>query len=111
MATGARQLPGAASRTSIATLPPEILQNICSLLQDPDDVASFHLVDTLGLHVSVLLSECSAAGAHGAAGVVCTAAIVLTNASVVAQWLDTSPSRNVLAGAGSVPQHGLHYTA
>ena len=47
MASGARQRLGAASTSSVATLlPPEILQHICSLLQDPDDLASFHLVDT-----------------------------------------------------------------
>ena len=34
------------SKTSVAELPPEILQHICSLLEDPDDVASCHLVDT-----------------------------------------------------------------
>jgi hypothetical protein len=38
------------SKTSVAELPPEMLQHICSLLQDPDDVASCHLVDSRCAH-------------------------------------------------------------
>ena len=37
---------GADSRTSIGAVPPELLEHICSLLPDPDDLASCHLVDT-----------------------------------------------------------------
>jgi hypothetical protein len=38
---------GAASKTSIAALPPEILEHICNLLHDePGDLASCHLVDS-----------------------------------------------------------------
>ena len=40
------QHPAADSKTSVGDLPPEILQHICSLLHDPDDVANCHLVDT-----------------------------------------------------------------
>ena len=46
MALSARRLPKAGGKTCMADLPPEILQHICSLLHDPDDVANCHLVDT-----------------------------------------------------------------
>ena len=45
MASGAAQ-HGAASETSIAALPSEIVEHICHLLHEPDDLASCHQVDT-----------------------------------------------------------------
>ena len=52
--------PGANSKNSIGMIPAEILQHICSLLQDPDDLASCHLVDTrCACHVEdVLFTGC-----------------------------------------------------
>jgi hypothetical protein len=55
MASSAAQ-HGAANMMSIAALPPEILERICNLLHDPDDLASCHLVDVryvgCAVHVS-----------------------------------------------------------
>jgi hypothetical protein len=45
MASGAGQ-HGADIKMNMLTLPPEMLQHICRLLDDPDDLASFHLVNT-----------------------------------------------------------------
>jgi hypothetical protein len=58
MTSGAIMPPmGANSKISIGMLPAEILQHICSLLQDPDDLASCHSVDTrCARHVEVLCS-------------------------------------------------------
>lgn len=44
MASGVAQ-HGAATTASITVLPAELLEHICDLLHDPDDLASCHLVD------------------------------------------------------------------
>jgi hypothetical protein len=46
------QQHGAGTTTPMTALPPELLQHICSLLKDPDDLASCHLVDTRYTHAS-----------------------------------------------------------
>lgn len=37
---------GADTKVSVSSLPPNVLQRICSFLEDPDDLASCHVVDT-----------------------------------------------------------------
>lgn len=37
---------GADTKVSVSSLPPDVLQRICSFLEDPDDLASCHVVDT-----------------------------------------------------------------
>ena len=37
---------GADTKVSVSSLPSDVLQRICSFLEDPDDLASCHLVDT-----------------------------------------------------------------
>jgi hypothetical protein len=50
MNSEARMAPGTSKQdgagTSIAALPAELLQLFCSFLDDPDDLASCHMVDT-----------------------------------------------------------------
>ena len=62
---GAGMAPGANSKISIGVIPAEILQHICSLLQDPDDLASCHLVDTrCARHVEDVLFTSSRLNEH-----------------------------------------------
>ena len=49
---------GADDEAPILSLPPEVLQHVCSFLHNQRDLASFHMVDTR--HVNVLLSCASA---------------------------------------------------
>jgi hypothetical protein len=58
MASGAGQ-DGAQSKTSIAALRPEILEHICNLLHDPDDLASCHMVDERYRNVDALVCYAS----------------------------------------------------
>jgi hypothetical protein len=37
---------GADTKVSVRSLPSDVLQRICSFLEDPDDLASCHVVDT-----------------------------------------------------------------
>jgi hypothetical protein len=59
MASGARQ-DGAANKTSVLALPAELLELTCSFLEDPDDLASCHMVHTRCAGVDVHLTEQSA---------------------------------------------------
>jgi hypothetical protein len=46
MASGTSRQDRAGNKTFIAALPTELLQLVCSFLDDPDDLAACHMVDT-----------------------------------------------------------------
>ena len=99
------------SKTSVAELPPEILQHICSLLQDPDDVASCHLVDSRCVRpcracISLHLVKCMLLGWR-------LYVATVNNACCVDRLLPLHKQnvRCISSAAGSVPQQGLHCIA
>jgi hypothetical protein len=53
MPSGTRH--GADTKVSVRSLPADVLQRICSCLEDPDDLASCHLVDTRCVRYGVQL--------------------------------------------------------
>ena len=59
MASAARQ-DGAGHKTSVLALPVELLELICSFLEDADDLASCHMVDTRCAIANVHLTTRSA---------------------------------------------------